>query len=103
MNQGGVGYSKLPDGTYIQYGFVTGNLTTNNFKNTTRNITFPGTAFVDTAPVCITITPTQSNFLNGSAVDSISLTGFRAILLGAPESNTAYDSGLRWIAIGRWK
>lgn len=97
-----MGYSKLPDGTLIQYGFFGGTLTTNDSKNVTREIAFPY-GFAGTAPVSISITPATLSYLNGSAIDSITLTGFRAILMGAIAANTTYDSGFRWIAIGRWK
>ena len=98
----GVGYSKFPDGTYIQWGFFNGDILTNSNKNATRQVAFP-TAFAGTAAVSINVTPANSNYLNGFCVDSITVTGFRVILMGALAANTTYASGFRWTAIGRWK
>ena len=106
LSQGGVdndvGYSKFPDGTYIQWGFFAGDATTNSNKNATRQITFHS-AFAGTAPVSVLITPASANYLNGFCVDNIAVTGFRVILMGALAANTTYASGFRWTAIGRWK
>lgn len=102
MSQGGVGYSKLPDGTYIQWGFFNGNATTNSYKNATVYVTFPD-AFANTAPVSISVTPSNANFFNGFSIDNIMVTGFRTIFAGALEANETYNCGFRWIAIGRWK
>ena len=106
LSQGGVdndvGYSKFPDGTYIQWGFFAGDATTNSNKNATRQITFHS-AFAGTAPVSVMITPASANYLNGFCVDNIAVTGFRVILMGALAANTTYASGFRWTAIGRWK
>lgn len=102
LSQGGSGYSKLPDGTFIQYGFFGGNSVTNGSKNATVQTTFPF-AFANTAPVAISVTPANANFLNSCSIDNIELTGFRTIFAGALQANTTYNCGFRWIAIGRWK
>lgn len=105
-SQGGVdndvGYSKFPDGTYIQWGFFGGTAMTNSNKNATRQVTFREN-FAGTAPVSVLITPANANYLNGYCVDNIAATGCRVILMGALAANTTYDSGFRWLAIGRWK
>lgn len=98
----GVGYSKFPDGTYIQWGFFGGTAMTNSNKNATRQVTFREN-FAGTAPVSVLITPANANYLNGYCVDNIVVTGCRVILMGALAANTTYDSGFRWLAIGRWK
>lgn len=100
--QNGVGYSKFPDGTYIQWGFFNGDAMTNSSKNATRQVTF-NAPFADTAAVSINITPANVNYLNGVCVDNITVTGFRVILMGALAANTTYASGFRWFAVGRWK
>lgn len=106
LSQGGVdndvGYSKFPDGTYIQWGFFGGTAMTNSNKNATRQVTFREN-FAGTAPVSVLITPANANYLNGYCVDNIAATGCRVILMGALAANTTYDSGFRWLAIGRWK
>lgn len=106
LSQGGVdndvGYSKFPDGTYIQWGFFGGTAMTNSNKNATRQVTFREN-FAGTAPVSVLITPANANYLNGYCVDNIVATGCRVILMGALAANTTYDSGFRWLAIGRWK
>lgn len=106
LSQGGVdndvGYSKFPDGTYIQWGFFGGTAMTNSNKNATRQVTFREN-FAGTAPVSVLITPANANYLNGYCVDNIVVTGCRVILMGALAANTTYDSGFRWLAIGRWK
>ena len=102
LSQGGSGYSKLPDGTFIQYGFFGGNSVTNGSKNATVQTTFLF-AFANTAPVAISVTPANANFLNSCSIDNIELTGFRTIFAGALQANTTYNCGFRWIAIGRWK
>lgn len=106
LSQGGVdndvGYSKFPDGTYIQWGFFDGTAMTNSNKNATRQVTFREN-FAGTAPVSVLITPANANYLNGYCVDNIAATGCRVILMGALAANTTYDSGFRWLAIGRWK
>lgn len=102
LSDGGSGYVRLPDGTMIQYGFFASTLLTNSYKNATLDIDFPN-GFAGTAPVSVQITLASTQYLSGCAVDSITLSGFRAILMGAPEANTAYESGFRWLAIGRWE
>ena len=101
-SQDGVGYSKLPDGTYIQWGFFNGNATTNSMKNATVQITYP-TTFSNTSAVSTVVTPTNANFLNGFSIDNIELSGFRIIFAGALAGNTVYNCGFRWVSIGRWK
>ena len=102
ISDGGSGYVKLPDGTMIQYGFFASTLLTNSYKNATLEVDFPH-GFAGTAPVSVQITLASTQYLNGCSVDTITLSGFRAILMGAPEANTAYESGFRWLAVGRWK
>lgn len=102
LNNGSDGYVYLPDGTLIQYGFYSGSLTTNSYKNANVNRTF-GKEFANTAPVSVMLTMMNSNYLSGIVFDSLTTTGFRAILLGAPAANTSYTSDFRWMAIGRWK
>lgn len=102
LSQGDSGYVKLPDGTLIQYGFFGGNATTNSYKNATVYVEFTNT-FANTAPVSISVTPSNANFLNGFSIDNIMVTGFRTIFAGALEANKVYNCGFRWIAIGRWK
>lgn len=102
ISDGGEGYVRLPDGTMIQHGFFSGNLTTNSNKNSTRNIVFPH-EFAKTGYISVVLTPDTSSYQNGMMFDSLTYTGFRAILMGALDAGTSYPSGFRWIAIGRWK
>lgn len=102
ISDGGEGYVRLPDGTMIQHGFFAGSLVTNSNKNATRVITFPY-EFSKTGFVSVVLTPDTSSYQNGIMFDSLTYTGFRAILMGALAASTSYPSGFRWIAIGRWK
>lgn len=102
ISDGGEGYVRLPDGTMIQHGFFAGSLVTNSNKNATRMVTFPY-EFSKTGFVTVVLTPDTSSYQNGMMFDSLTYTGFRAILMGALAANTSYPSGFRWIAIGRWK
>lgn len=102
LSDGGSGYVRLPDGTMIQSGFFNGTLTTNDYKNVAQQIDFQY-EFSESSFISVVITPTTNQFLSGCQVDNITKSGFRAILLGGSQANTAYYSGFRWIAIGRWK
>ena len=102
LGNGGIGYSKLPDGTMLQWGFYSGSLTTNGNSNSTKDISFPYT-FSTNCHVCVNLTLETPAYQNGIMFDGLTFTKFRAILMGAPYANTPYDSPFRWLAIGRWK
>ena len=102
ISDGGEGYVRLPDGTMIQHGFFAGSLVTNSNKNATRMVTFPY-EFAKTGLISVVLTPDTSSYQNGMMFDSLTYTGFRAILMGALAASTSYPSGFRWVAIGRWK
>ena len=102
ISDGDAGYVRLPDGTMIQYGYFSGSLVTNSNKNATRDIQFPH-KFSEGSYISVVLTPDTSSYQNGVMFDSLTFTGFRAILMGALAAGTSYPSGFRWIAIGRWK
>lgn len=98
----GIGYSKLPDGTMMQWGMVRENIVTNAYKNAVKNIAFPY-LFAVGCPVTVTIQNENNTYSMITLVDSVDRGSCRAILQGAAAANTSTATWFRWFAIGRWK
>nr|DAH68545.1 MAG TPA: hypothetical protein [Caudoviricetes sp.] len=98
----GNGYTKLSDGTLIQWGMVRENIVTNAYKNTAKTITFPYT-FGGNCPVTVNIQYENSSYSGVPWVDYIEYGSCRVVLQGAAAANTSTATYFRWMAIGRWK
>lgn len=98
----GNGYTKLSDGTLIQWGMVRENIVTNAYKNTAKNITFPY-VFGGNCPVTVTVQHENSSYSGVPWVDYIEYGSCRVVLQGAAAANTSTATYFRWMAIGRWK
>lgn len=102
LTNGGIGYSKLPDGTMMQWGMVRENIVTNAYKNTTKNITFPY-MFGGDCPVTVIVQHENSSYSGVPWVDYIEYRSCRVVLQGASAANTSTATWFRWMAIGRWR
>lgn len=98
----GNGYTKLSDGTLIQWGMVRENIVTNAYKNTAKNITFPY-LFGGNCPVTVIVQHENSSYSGVPWVDYIEYGSCRVVLQGAAAANTSTATYFRWMAIGRWK
>lgn len=98
----GNGYTKLSDGTLIQWGMVRENIVTNAYKNTAKNITFPY-LFGGNCPVTVNVQYENSSYSGVPWVDYIDYGSCRVVLQGATAANTSTATWFRWMAIGRWK
>lgn len=98
----GNGYTKLSDGTMIQWGMVRENIVTNAYKNTAKNITFPY-VFGGNCPVTVIVQHENSSYSGVPWVDYIEYGSCRVVLQGAAAANTSTATWFRWMAIGRWK
>lgn len=99
LNNGAQGYSKLPDGTLIQYGRAVFNATSVGVQEVTCNFQIP---FYTQPNVCISWDDTNATTNNMDYVFAYtrSLTEFIA---RANRTNAGYTWYASWIAIGRWK
>lgn len=98
FNNSGAGYCKMPDGTLIQWGSVTGQFTNGICS---QNIAFP-ISFASVPSVTASISSTSTQYATANAITT-SLTNcvVYMIMYGA----TTYTGGgnIMWTAIGRWK
>lgn len=101
LTNGGIGYSKLPDGTMMQWGMVRENIVTNAYKNTAKSITFPH-MFGGGCPVTVNVQYENSSYSGVPWVDYIDYGSCRVVLQGAAAANTSTATYFRWMAIGRW-